>query len=295
MKASAGRRLPQLAVAYDFDGTLCDAQMQDYGLLPRLGLGQSLQIRKFWEESNALAASMKADRVCAYMHMLLARARQRGIALTERLLAECGKDVKVREGLAGSGNWFERIGKLGRDRGLDVRHYVISSGLGEIIRGTGIAKWFAGRPPAQGRIFASRYLYDPDSGEAVAPAWVVNYTTKTQFLFRINKGLLDLGEENAVNRYVPERKRPVPFANIVFIGDGFTDIPCFRLVKQLGGHALAVTPGSARDLHAVQRKFSELVNDGRVDGISLGDHFARRGVLEILLERVMDGLAEKAR
>lgn len=272
----------EIAIAYDFDGTLCDQPMQNYRLLPELGYPDAAAIERFWQRSNRIARQEKADPICVYMHELLAAAERRGRPLTRNLLERCGKAVQLRSGLTGRGNWFARTAKMAAGRGYRLRHYIISSGLAEIIAGTEIAKWFA-----PDRIFASAYLYD-SAGRAQAPAWTINHTTKTQFLFRINKGILDLGNDSGINNYVPEPIRPVPFSRIIFIGDGATDIPCFSIVRKQGGFALAVFAADA--LAASHDQITGLINDKRIDGVAGGD-FRAGSTLERLLGRIIDEIA----
>ena len=273
----------EIAIAYDFDGTLCDLPMQDYRLLPELGYRSRDEIDKFWRQSNRIARTAAADPICVYMHQLLVAARRAGRPLTVPMLAACGKAVKLRPGLVGRDNWFARTAKMAAAHRLKLRHYIISSGLGEIIAGTSIARQFE-----SGRIFASRYLYDA-AGHAVAPAWTINHTTKTQFLFRINKGALDLGDDDQINRYVPPRQRPVPFARIIFIGDGSTDIPCFSIVRKNRGFAIALFAVDAlADSHD---QITRLINDKRIDGVAGGD-FRAGSTLEKLLARTIGEIGE---
>lgn len=277
--------LPQLALIYDFDGTLCDGNSQDYQLLPRLGYKEATKQEKFWQEINKYAEQTGADKVCVYMYELLKVARTSNIKLTKKLLYQDGKKVKVREGLEGKNNWFIRINKLAKRYGFTAKHYIISSGIGEIIEGTCLANWF--QDGKENRIFASRYLYDSE-GSAVAPSWVVNYTTKTQFLFRINKGVLDLKRE--VNDYMPDQERPVPFKHFIFIGDGFTDIPSFRVVRQNGGLSIAVCGEEKRD---ALKQLASLVNDGRVNAVSAEGNFKPGNLLEESIERFIRELNRK--
>ena len=275
---------PEIAIAYDFDGTLCDEPMQNYRLLPQLGYEGGAAIDRFWRNSNRIARKAAADPICVYMHQLLAAAARRKWPLTAARLAAAGRAVRLRPGLEGRSSWFVRTGRMAARHGLTLRHYIISSGLAEIIAGTSIAGWFA-----PDRIFASRYLYDA-AGHAVAPAWTINHTTKTQFLFRINKGMLDLGDDRSINDYVPDDRRPVPFSRIIFIGDGSTDIPCFSIVRKEGGFAIAVFAVDA--LAASHDQITGLINDKRIDGVAGGD-FGAGSILEGLLARIIDDIGRQ--
>ena len=272
-----------MALVYDFDGTLIEGNMTDQGLLEEIGWKEEA----FWEKSNGMATENDADKICAYMHMLRVEASRAGKPITKNLLRRHGEELKMREGLAeGKDSWFDRADAIARDNGLRAKHYVITSGLAEMVEACPVRRRFT-------KVFGSRYLYDTKSKEALGPAQAVNYTTKTQHLFRINKGVHDITDDKRLNEYMPEEKRPVPFANMMFIGDGYTDIPCFRLVKQLGGHSVAVLDGPASDEAAVQ--IENLVSDGRVDHISLGKPFAVGGRLGKVVAKVAEKLAERAK
>ncbi len=164
-----------------------------------------------------------------------------------------GKSVRLYQGVA---EWFERINSYGLQSNIKIDHYIVSSGNAEIIEGTPIAGKFKA-------IYASRFIYD-HNGVAEWPAQAINYTTKTQFLFRINKGAHDLSDNAAINRFVSPKDRPVPFPNMVYFGDGETDIPCFRLVKDLGGLSLAVFKPNTK---GAREKAQQLSTDERVHHI----------------------------
>lgn len=202
---------PVLAVCYDFDRTLSPENMQD-GYIRAV----DYDVDSFWEESNRLAGDHCMDQNLAYMYKMLQSARGKEILNKERLKQYGGK-VRLYDGIRG---WFRRINAYGERRGILVEHYIISSGLREIIEGTAIAKDFT-------HIYASSFYYN-EHGEPCWPAQVINYTNKTQFLFRIEKGILDIND-NAVNDHFAEGELRVPFRNIVYIGDSATDIPCMRL------------------------------------------------------------------
>lgn len=235
-----------VAIAYDFDGTLAPGNMQEHVFLPKLGL----DARAFWARANVLAEEQQGDPILAYMHRMLVEAHAADIPMRREDWAAHGAGITLFPGVE---DWFGRINAAGAARGLAVEHYVISSGLRELIEGTSIRRHFRA-------VFASGFLYSA-SGAAIAPAIAVNYTTKTQYLFRINKDALDLADNTAVNAYRPQEQRRVPFANMIFIGDGDTDIPCFRTVKEQGGHSIAVHPDGDATRAARTRR---LIAEGRV-------------------------------
>lgn len=234
---------PVLAVCYDFDRTLSPENMQD-GYIRAV----DYDVDSFWEESNRLAEDHCMDQNLAYMYKMLQSARGKEILNKERLKQYGGK-VRLYDGIKG---WFRRINAYGERRGILVEHYIISSGLREIIEGTAIAKYFT-------HIYASSFYYN-EHGEPCWPAQVINYTNKTQFLFRIEKGILDIND-NAVNDHFAEGELRVPFRNIVYIGDSATDIPCMRLVNSLGGHSVGVYDSENTDSKDTVRR---MIRDERI-------------------------------
>lgn len=225
-------RTVPLALIYDFDGTLAPGNMQERQFIPDIGMTPG----EFWKEVDALAHEHHADGILTYMFVMLEKARASGRPVKRDDLVAKSHEIEFFPGVE---DWFARIDSYGRGRGVGVEHYVISSGNSEIIEGTSIADRFK-------RIYASKFLYD-DDGLAVWPAVAINFTTKTQYLFRVNKGAHDLGDSSVINRFVPPEERPVPFQNMVYIGDGETDVPCFRLVKDLGGLSIAVYDSGGRE------------------------------------------------
>ncbi len=269
-----------LAMVYDFDGTLIDGVMSD-PIIEDLGL----DVDEFWQCSDAHARKYRMDKICSYMFLLLREARRRNMPLTLDYMQEVGRRLELRPGLEGKDSWFEQVNDICDASGLRAEHYVVTSGLAEIVEANPIS--VEGKIK---RVFGSRFHYGDEGAQW--PARVVNYTTKTQYLFRINKGLLD--EDDATepdpNTYMPPAMRPIPFENMVFIGDGFTDIPCFSLVKANEGHAVAVL---GTDNPRSKRTIERLVADDRVDLISLADHFKREGNLFASIERIAEKIGRK--
>lgn len=242
-------RLPQTALMYDFDKTLSTHDMQDYAFIP--SLGQSPEA--FWRKAAAHGKSRGMDNILSYMYAMMKEARAAGKPIRKETLEAMGRSVVLFPGVA---QWFDRIRLKGQELGLDVRHYIISSGVREIILGTPIARHFD-------MIYACEYHYD-ENGEADWPANAVNYTGKTQYLFRINKGVLDVTNVEDLNRYTPEEERPIPFPRMIFIGDGLTDIPIMRLTRRYGGRSLAV--------YTQEDRVRGLLKEGRVDAIVPADY-----------------------
>lgn len=274
------RKKATMAIAYDFDGTLAPGNMQEHQFLPDIGMTPAA----FWKEVHEIAKQHQADEVLVYMNHMLRKARERDVPVRRDDFKSRGKSIQLFEGVT---DWFTRMTAYAKSKGVDLKHYLISSGNEEIFAGTPIAKRFEA-------VFASKYLFDAN-GVAQWPALAVNYTTKTQYLFRINKGVKDISDNAAVNEYKPKSERPVPFENMVFIGDGATDIPCFRLVKEQGGLSLAVyTPNK----HGGKNKAEQYFNDGRVhavvpavytDGSTL-DKIIRAQIDEVAARYALDGL-----
>lgn len=222
---------PIVALIYDFDKTLSPKDMQEYGFLPGIGV----EPNDFWASCRDFAVKNNTDGVLAYMYMMQHRAKGR-MLLTRETLNALGAQIEFFPGVL---TWFDRVNAIGGALGMDVQHYIISSGLLEIIEGTSIAKHFSA-------IFAASFVYD-ETGSAVWPATAVNYTSKTQYLFRINKGILDVTNDKDLNGFTPEHARKVPFTNMIYIGDGLTDVPCMKMTRQKGGRSIAVYQGADTD------------------------------------------------
>jgi 2-hydroxy-3-keto-5-methylthiopentenyl-1-phosphate phosphatase len=216
---------PTIAIMYDFDKTLSTKDMQEYTFIPKLGMSAEA----FWQKSNTLARKQGMDSILAYMKLMLDESRRHEQSIRRSDFVSLGKSLEFFPGVL---SWFDEVNNLGVKLGLDIEHFIISSGLREIIEGSAIGKQFK-------RIYACEYFYD-ENGVATWPKLSVNYTAKTQFLFRINKGVLDVYDDQALNAYKAESERSVPFRNMVYIGDGLTDVPCMKLVKQNGGKSIAV-------------------------------------------------------
>lgn len=245
-----------IALVYDFDGTLSPKPMQEYGFLPKIGVDPN----EFWKESNRLAKEQGADSLITYMHLMYKKAKAAGVRIDREELVALGRDVELYPGVEA---WFDEIENYVKIRaesqGVTLRHYLISSGLTEIIEGTSIYNRFH-------NVFASEYWFDPY--DMPYPKRVITDTGKTQYLFRINKGIEDLGEN--INHHMPEGVRPIPFSNMIYFGDGDTDVPSMAVMRKNGGHAIAVhPPGKSR------AKCVDLFNAGRIDFLAPADY--RRG------------------
>lgn len=265
-----------MAICYDFDGTLSPRCMQEYGFIREMGLESGA----FWAKSNTLARKQNADQIISYMRQMQMESQKRGVPFQKNKLRSYGRVVEL---FAGLDTWFRRINAYGRKKGLAVEHYIISSGLKEILEGMQIAKSFTA-------IFASSFIYDAH-GNAVWPAQVVNYTNKTQFLFRINKGCLDIADERKINKRIPESEKHMPFARMIYIGDGETDVPCMLTLRNDGGHSIAVyqpkIPESCQNAQL-------LLDDKRVDFAAPADYREGKPV-EVYVKALIDKIAADAR
>ena len=270
-----GRRtkeaMPVLAICYDFDKTLSPDDMQAQGYIQSVGY----DVDRFWKESNAMAAANDMDGNLAYMLKMVREAKGNFI-FNKRTLAEYGAKVQLFPGVA---DWFDRIKAYGLRKNVIVEHYIISSGLKEMIEGTQMAK-----EGAFEKIYASSFFFD-ERGEAVWPAQVINYTNKTQFLFRIQKGVLDVNDPGVNDHFPPEKIR-IPFRNMVYIGDSDTDIPCMRLVNSNGGHSVGVYDPATGNKEKVYR----MIKDRRIRYFAPADY--REGTeLDELVKTIIDKTA----
>lgn len=238
---------PIVALIYDFDGTLSPGNMQEFGFIQALGKS----VQEFWDASNDIALGQDASNVLSYMKLMFDEAPKAGIELTKERLKSFGKDIILYEGVRG---WFALVNRYGASRGVKVEHYINSSGLKEIIEGSPIAGEFK-------HIFAGTFIYDAQ-GIAQWPGVAVDYTAKTQFLFKINKGIFSAQDTKMVNSSIAEDKKRIPFPNMIYLGDGETDVPCMKIVNMFGGHSLAVyNPDDKKK----SRTAAKLKNQGRVN------------------------------
>ena len=270
----AKRHVP-MAIAYDFDGTLADGNMQEHQFLPEIGM----KPKAFWDEAKRLTKEHQADEVLVYMNLMLKKATAASVPVRRDDFKARGKAIRLFDGVTG---WFDRVTEYGRSKGVRIEHFLISSGNAEIFAGTPIATKFK-------RVYASKFMFD-ENGVAVWPALAVNYTTKTQYLFRINKDAHDLSDKTKVNQFVEKKDRPVPFENMVFIGDGSTDIPCFRLVKEQGGLSIAVFKPRTK---GAQEEAAKYLSDGRVHAVAPAT-YTEGSELDRMIKANVDVVAARA-
>ncbi len=259
---------PIVAIMYDFDKTLCSEDMQNYSFIPALGMKPA----EFWDLTTQFVEKENVEKILAYMYMMVLQARKKDIKLTKEYLNGLGKAIKYYEGVT---TWFSRMNAYGESLGLTVEHYLVSSGTKEIIDGCSIAKEFKA-------IYGCEFLFDEVTGEAIWPKFAINYTMKTQYFFRVSKGVIDSSDDVTLNQRT--RNRRIPYRNIVYIGDGMTDIPCMILVKENGGKSIAVYQKDKKD------RVMGLLEDGRVNYICRAD-YKSGSELETILKLVMEGVS----
>ena len=242
---------PIIAFLYDFDKTLCTTDMQNYAFIPSLGMTPA----DFWAEANGFGRRNRIDGVLAYMYTMLREAEKKNLPFTRADLVDKGRGIVFFPGVEG---WFRRINDYGETLGVQVEHYIISSGLREIIEGSAISGEFK-------EIYASEFYYD-ENGVPVWPKLAVNFTAKTQFVYRINKGVLDVSDDKTLNDSMPDDSKRIPFTNMVYMGDGLSDVPCMKMMRAYGGQAIAVYQEGNR------QGVEDLLAKGRVDFIFPADY-----------------------
>lgn len=259
-----------IALVYDFDSTLTPLAMQEYTVLPKLGI----KGEKFWKAARLEAKKKNSDPMLTWMRMLFDELESRGQHIGKKEFKELASQISYYQGVE---TWFDRINKYVNKNGaksIKIEHYLISAGLKEIVEGCSIKKHFK-------EIYASEYFYDHHQ-RPYFPAILVNDTMKTQFLFRINKGKQKLTE--SINTHMPEQDRPIPFSNMIYIGDGLSDVPSMSLIKKNGGYAVAVhKPNSSK----ANKICKELFSANRINFFAPAD-YRSKSKLEIYITSLLD-------
>ena len=258
------RKNPIVALIYDFDGTLSPGNMQEFGFIQAIGK----KPQEFWEESDEIALNQDASNILSYMKLMFDEAKKSGIKLRREDFRRFGQSIELFDGVK---DWFGLINEYGKSRGVKVEHYINSSGLAEMIEGSPIAKEFK-------RIFACSFIYNKE-GEAEWPGVAVDYTAKTQFLFKINKGILSVRDNKKVNESQAEDNKRIPFPHMIYFGDGETDVPCMKIVKMFGGNSIAVYNPEIKKKVNVARK---LLRQERVNFITPADYTKESRTYEVV-------------
>jgi phosphoserine phosphatase len=264
------------ALIYDFDGTLARGNLQETSFIPNIGMTKE----DFWAEVKARTRDHDADEILVYMHLMLEKASEQGVEVTVEDLRRHGEEAPLFPGLADK-SWFERINAHAAERGLALEHYIVSSGIHEMIEGCAIRDAFR-------QVFASKFIYV--EGVAAWPGVGINYTTKTQYLFRINKGIDNHWDNASINSYMPEDERPIPFDRMIFLGDGDTDIPTMKMLTHKGGHSVAVYDPNRTDRDL--KKIHKLISDGRVEFVAPAD-YEENSQTDIIVKGILGRIARK--
>ena len=258
---------PIVAILYDFDSTLSSSDMQNFGLIPAMGMTPA----EFWGATTEFTAETGCEKILSYLYMEMKIAKEKGIKLTKKWLREQGKNIQFFPGVT---SWFQRINDYGKEHGVRVEHYLVSSGNKEIVEGCEIAKEFK-------VMYGCEFIFDKQTGEAIWPKLAINYTRKTQYFFRISKGVYDANDDIGVNEKKPDRR--IPYSNMVYIGDGMTDIPSMIIVKNNGGKSIAVYPEGKED------KVQDLYSDGRVNYVCAAN-YKEGSNLEKVMKLIIQGV-----
>jgi len=267
-----GTKKVKVAICYDFDGTLSPGNMQEHSLLPKL----NIKPQDFWKEVENMAKKEKMSKILTYMYLILNKSKGKE-QINHKTFKQYGKGINLFNGVK---DYFEKINVYAQSKDVELEHYIISSGMKEIIEGTDIKKYFKA-------IFASEFYYD-ENGVAVWPKIVIDYTAKTQYLFRINKGILNVWDDTEINKYKKEEDRYIPFNRMIYIGDGETDIPAMKIVKVNGGYSIAVYPPNKS-----KEKCKELLKQDRAQYIAKAD-YTENSDLYKLLQKIIDKISIEA-
>lgn len=258
---------PIIALMYDFDRTLALEDMQNFSFIPKLGYTPE----EFWAKTEEFCKKYDMDKILGYLYMMIYCCKEKGIKLDRNFLHDCGKNIKFFDGVT---TWFNRINEYAAQKGLICEHYLITSGNKEIVEGCPIFKDFK-------QVFGCEYLYN-ENETAFWPRTIVNYTLKTQYIFRISKGVINTNDDREVNEKTPNRR--IIYQNMIYMGDGLTDVPCMILVKENGGTSIAVYPKGSQD------KVAHLFEDGRVNYICKAD-YSSNSELEKVVKLIIDGIS----
>ena len=258
---------PIMAIMYDFDKTLSTTDMQNYAFIPALGMTPD----EFWGATGEFSKKTGCERILSYMWMMIKLSKEKGIQCTQKWLNSLGKEVRYYPGVE---TWFKRINEYGKSKGVRVEHYLVSSGTKEIIDGTSIAKEFK-------KIYGCEFYYDPETKLPIWPKFAINYTQKTQYFFRISKGITNKTDDSVNNKTVSRR---IPYENMVYLGDGMTDVPCMVLVKQNNGNAIAIYNKKE------QGNVSSLLRGGRVNFACLAD-YSENSDLDKTMKLIIDKIS----
>lgn len=262
----------KVALIYDFDKTLCSKDMQEYSFIPNLNMKEE----EFWHKVTEFADKEKMDKILAYMYIMIKETKKLNKNITKDYLKSLGKDIELFNGV---NTWFDNINKYAEKLNIEIEHYIVSSGIKEIIEGTTISKYFK-------EIYACQFLYEQNI--ATWPKLSVNYTAKTQFISRINKGVLDIADDVTLNKMMSEEERRIPSRNIIYFGDGLTDIPSMRMTRSCGGYAIAVYQNNDK------KKVFELIKENRIDFYAKAN-YTKNSSLDKIVKTILHDISIKSK
>lgn len=266
-----------IAIVYDFDRTLTTRPMREFISWPELSDNEK---HRMWDDDRASHVREDEDRELFWMRKVTQYANLQPSRLTRRFLRKQGGNVTFFPGVEG---FLAKIGSYVQEtssNSMICRQYIISSSIKEVIEGTRIASSFK-------YIFASMFHYEGE--KPTFPQILVNDAVKTQCLYRINKGREHWAED--VNEYMPVKERPVPFSNMIYVGDGLTDIPALAVVRRNGGFGVGVYSNTNKNNLAVLR---ELIDGERIDFAAEAD-YSDESVLSAGLRTIIRIIIAKAR
>ena len=246
--------MKKIALCYDFDGTLCSGYMQDQKLLHDC----KIEPKNFWIKVVNYAKENHCDPTLAYLMLLEQQMRSAGLKVNAETFKKYGRELKLFKGV---NEWFSRIKQFGKLHNIEIQHFIISSGLADVIKGCTFIKDI-------NLVYASSYIYD--DGKGVWPKLSVNYSNKVQFLYRINKGTFDVFDQVGVNAKKDANDSVnIPFENFIFFGDGETDVPCFSVNQKNSGKNICIyEKGNEKSFDIGKKLYSE----GRVHYLLDGDY-----------------------
>ena len=273
--------MKKIAICYDFDGTFMRGNMQENSFIPEIGMNPA----SFWDEVKENAKENNMDEILSYMQLMIEKAKEKKKPFSKETIKKHGENAKFFPGVP---EWFEEINDYAKEKKVKLEHYIISSGLDDMIRGSKIGTKFT-------YIFASGFVYDAND-VAVFPARSVNYTTKTQYLFRINKGVKNSWNNKTINKTTPKDKLAMPFSRMIYIGDGETDVPAMKMINYKGGYSIAVYPypkGQRRtkDEMEAREKTQKLKSDNRVQFVAEADYTKGKelyNIVSAIINRIVD-------
>lgn len=262
------KKRPIIAILYDYDSTLCQGNMQDYGFFPALGINPN----DFWNQTNKFSNDAGCESTLAFLYLMLTECQKHNVKCTKKWLNSLGKNIVFFPGVI---DWFERINQYGKKKGVEIEHYIVSSGNKEIIEGSKIAKEFK-------EIYACEFYYDKKNSTPTWPKLVINYTQKTQFFYRVSKGVTDIRDEVSINK--KKAKPRIKHSNIIYIGDGLTDVPCMTIVKKSGGQSIAVYSKKKRET------VIDLMKENRVN-YACEANYRPNSELDKIVKLIIDNIA----